>query len=720
MQPEREQRVEEIFHSVIKLPHSERAGFLRQACENDEELRLEIESLMQQSASLLEHPVWELLELKPGARIGFFVIEAKLGEGGMGEVFRAVDTRLNRPVAIKFLSPAIFDVSARRRFQQEARAASSMNHPHILTVYEAGEFSGYSYLVTEFVDGGTLRSWATAETRDWRQVTELLAGIADGLASAHEAGILHRDIKPENILVSKRGYGKLADFGLAKFMQGREYSGQGLLSGERTRTGVVMGTVAYMSPEQAAGRAVDVRSDVFSFALVLYETLTGKRAFAGSGELEVLNQIVNGSPVLALGDLPIGLRMVLEKALEKDPAHRYQSMRDLALDLRQALRTEASGLTQDAQTPGVARQAGRPKWRLTAIVCAVLIAAGAAAFYRWERGRKHTPDPQALELYLQGRRDIREFTDHGFRQAVIDFQNALRSDPEYAAAYAGLADAYSYLAAFEIEQPLNTMPLSESNGAKAIEKDPAAAEAYTSLGIVALTYYRDYPLAIQRFRRAVKLNPRDAFTQHFIGHYYESIGNWKQALYQMQLAHESDKLSPMYGEDLGWELLVNRRNDEAIRQLRETVRLAPEDPNAHSMLATALEAAGNARESLEQAQQSAKLPGMFANSGALAGVFCRLHREDLARDLLSRLESAVNAGTYVSPLEIGMVYLALGDKAKGMAGIKAAEDEHSFNLVMDLSDPVFDSVREDPGFATLMERINLAPAVWRGVPRYLK
>ena len=160
--------------------------------------------------------VSDAAQVLTGQRIGVYVVQAPLGAGGMGVVYRALDTNLNRPVAIKFLSDELADPAARRRFQREAQTASSLNHPHILTVHDAGEFEGRQYLVTELVDGGTLRDWAQAATRSWRQIVELLTGVADGLAAAHHAGILHRDIKPENILITKSGYAKLADFGLAK------------------------------------------------------------------------------------------------------------------------------------------------------------------------------------------------------------------------------------------------------------------------------------------------------------------------------------------------------------------------------------------------------------------------------------------------------------------------------------------------------------------------
>ncbi|HYV62507.1 MAG TPA: serine/threonine-protein kinase, partial [Bryobacteraceae bacterium] len=222
--------------------------------------------------SIEDHP--ERRPLQAGTQLGVYQIEAVLGEGGMGTVYRAVDTKLNRPVAIKVLSDELADASARRRFQREAQMASSLNHPHIVTVHDAGEFEGRQYLVTEFVDGGTLKDWARAQKRSWREVVELLIGVADGLATAHAAGILHRDVKPQNVLVTKSGYAKLADFGLAKLGEPSTPEGETrTLTEGITQPGLVVGTVAYMSPEQAAGQRVDARSDVFSFGVLLYEML---------------------------------------------------------------------------------------------------------------------------------------------------------------------------------------------------------------------------------------------------------------------------------------------------------------------------------------------------------------------------------------------------------------------------------------------------------------
>ena len=209
------------------------------------------------------------MPLPPGTRVGLYEIVAFIGAGGMGEVYRANDTRLNRQVAIKFLSATLADAEARRRFQREAQVASSLSHPHILTVYDAGELDDRQYLVTELIDGGTLSDWVSAGRRSYHDIADLLSGVADGLAAAHDAGMVHRDIKPANVLVARNGYATLVDFGLAK-LQEQTDDHSPTVTDVNTRLGVVVGTVPYMSPEQASGKRLDRRSDVFSFGVMLY------------------------------------------------------------------------------------------------------------------------------------------------------------------------------------------------------------------------------------------------------------------------------------------------------------------------------------------------------------------------------------------------------------------------------------------------------------------
>ncbi|HLG53879.1 MAG TPA: protein kinase [Vicinamibacterales bacterium] len=309
-------------------------------------------------------------------RVGPYQIETLLGEGGMGVVYRAVDTKLNRPVAIKFLASGRADSAALKRFQREAQMASSLNHPHILTVHDAGEFEGRQYLVTELVDGGTLRDWARAGRRTSREIVELLVGVADALAAAHAAGMLHRDIKPENILITRTGYAKLADFGLAKLAEPSDTRETRTVTAPATRPGVVVGTVAYMSPEQASAGLPDARSDVFSFGIVLHEMLGGERPFTGPTDLEILQRIIHGKPQPLPNEVPAALRAVVDKALEKSPDDRYQSMKELVVDLRRIAR-------HSEEAPALISRSARWWNRMTLAAGVALAVVIAAAIWAW-------------------------------------------------------------------------------------------------------------------------------------------------------------------------------------------------------------------------------------------------------------------------------------------------------------------------------------------------
>ena len=321
---EEDERVMEILQAALRKPATEREAYLRFVCAGDEGLRREVADALsweERMGGFLQQPVAVIADENPppdaamtaaerfpaGLEIGQYRIESKLGEGGTSTVWLALDNRLSRRVAIKFLSDDLADAEARRRFQREAQMASSLNHPHIVSVHDIGEFEGRQYLVTEYVDGGTLKDWVKDKRRTPKEVAELLTGVADGLAAAHQAGILHRDIKPMNILVARNGYAKLADFGLAKLAENGTIDLAANLPEGPTRPGLILGTIAYMSPEQASGQPLDARSDIFSFGVVLYEMLSGKRPFGGRTDLEVLKTIIHGELPPLSGRGPRGL-----------------------------------------------------------------------------------------------------------------------------------------------------------------------------------------------------------------------------------------------------------------------------------------------------------------------------------------------------------------------------------------------------------------------------
>ena len=322
----------------------------------------------------------------PSGSFGPYEILAPLGAGGMGEVYRARDRRLGREVALKVL-PADLSADADRlaRFEQEARSASALNHPNIVTIHEIGQHDETSYISMELVDGKTLRELVATGPMPIRKLLGISAQVAEGLAKAHTAGIVHRDLKPENVMVSRDGFVKILDFGLAKLVEpesGGELSAMPTLARAQTHPGVVMGTVAYMSPEQASGEPVDFRSDQFSFGSILYEALGGEKPFFKKTAAETMSAIIREDPksIGALRpDVPLPLRWIVERCLAKDPEERYASTRDLARDLA-GVRDHVSEITSGAELAVQAVSAKKSKLPMVAAAAAAVLLAVAGGW----------------------------------------------------------------------------------------------------------------------------------------------------------------------------------------------------------------------------------------------------------------------------------------------------------------------------------------------------
>src|SRR5688500_3322744 len=332
------------------------------------------------------------MPLQTGTRLGLYEILTPLGAGGMGEVYRARDTRLGREVAIKVLPAAVAsDPERLKRFEREARSASSLNHPNIVTIYEIGSSDSVSYIAMELVAGESLRAKLAGGALPLRRLLQIGAQVAEGLAQAHAAGIVHRDLKPDNVMVTQDGLVKILDFGLAKLTQS-ESSGSGrtqapTVSGA-TEEGVILGTVGYMSPEQAIGGSIDFRSDQFSFGSILYEMATGSRAFQRGSAPQTLTAIIQEEPepIAALNPkVPAHLRWIVERCLAKEARSRYASTEDLARDLA----TVRDHLSEATSAVGVLPErtvARKRRWWIPAVIAAgLLVALGAAGWQLRQR-----------------------------------------------------------------------------------------------------------------------------------------------------------------------------------------------------------------------------------------------------------------------------------------------------------------------------------------------
>ena len=371
MKPERWQRLDELFHLALEREADARSSFVAQATAGDEDLRRELDSMLlhfEQSNSFIETPAYavaaeEIVEDESperliGTTLGPYRILDVLGKGGMGVVYRAVDEELQRKVALKFLHTELTaDKSRILRFKQEARAASALNHPNILTVFAIGEVDGRHYISTELVEGETLRELMKSRQLSLSQILSVASQISSALGSAHAAGIMHRDIKPENIMMRPDGYLKVLDFGIAKLIE-PSISDSELSTLINTEQGTIIGTIQYMSPEQARGLAVDARTDIWSLGVVLFEMLAGHPPFEGKTKSDVMVAILEHEPP-ALQNLNAGtadaIQRIVTKALRKDRQERYQSTEELLADLRGFEQSEASVYLERSLLPNVNR-----------------------------------------------------------------------------------------------------------------------------------------------------------------------------------------------------------------------------------------------------------------------------------------------------------------------------------------------------------------------------
>ena len=604
MDAERWQRIEQLYHSARERAPQARAAWLAEACAADEPLRAEVEAMLaadEQAGSFMAAPALALeakalVDARPspiGARIHRYQVISWIGAGGMGEVYLAEDTELNRKVALKLLPPAFATNAERvRRFAQEARAASALNHPNVLTIFDTGTYQGAPYLVAELLEGQELRALMRHGPVPVPVVIDYARQIVAGLAAAHEKGVVHRDLKPANLFLTTDGRIKILDFGLAKLRPPQALSEKIDLNASTqspaarlTHSGAILGTVGYMAPEQVRGQEADQRADIFSFGVILYEMLTGERAFQGESLADVLAAVVRDDPpeiTASNAQVPARLAHLVHHCLAKRPDDRVQSAHDLSVVLT-ALHAPANSQLETAALSTLLERGSLVKRRLPPrpLMIGTLLLMGALAYLGLGRAVGWWPfRPQALQAaanaqswYEVGTQMLREGT---YYKAKEFLEQSVQKDPQFPLARARLAEALMELDfAAEAQRQLLVVASLVPDRSRLQAMDRLTLEAV--LNMVA----RDFSGAIASYTRMAALAPavEQARVYFDLGRAYEkgdepahAIASYQKALVRDPHAAAAHlRLGAIYGQrekDLGRANAAFQRAEELYQQQR--------------------------------------------------------------------------------------------------------------------------------------------------------
>jgi len=522
------QKVREIFDSALRRQPVERRRFVKKACGVDKTLLAEVESLLSSldsADSFMETPAAAKVagvfgaktkKLEPGKCFGHYEIIEQIGAGGMGEVYVATDKKLDRKVAIKILNEKFSrDETNLNRFVSEAKAASALNHPNILTIYEFDETEDAHFIVSEYIEGLTLREVIGESTLKLSEILDISIQIASALSAAHKAHLVHRDIKPENIMVRPDGFVKVLDFGLAKLVEQKNKSILGLeestVQQNKTAKGVIMGTVNYMSPEQAKGERIDERTDIFSFGATFFEMITGRTPFAVDSALETLANLINSEPLpLAhfTANVPDKLQKIVSRTLRKNVDERYQTMKDLLADIKDL----RENLTFEEKLER--SSAAAPK-NLT----------GGHQFKQNESendgNQTQISKPfNAYQAYQLARYHFQQMSPPDVIKSRALLEEAVRFDADFAPAHAALAEQSIFEVIVGLQTPAESFPKAKNALRRAAGLNPHSAEFYAAAGYVDLVCDWNFTEAERNLRKALELNSHYVFANNYLGHVF--------------------------------------------------------------------------------------------------------------------------------------------------------------------------------------------------------
>lgn len=842
------QLMEELFHNALDLTGEDRTAYLNQACSGNASLRAEIESLilaLEERPDLIEQPAFSAgmrliseasaEESLIGKVLGPYEILSLLGKGGMGEVYLAHDSRLDRQVALKFLSSGFLDDSwAKRRLVNEAQAIARLDHPNICAVYGFEEYDGYSFIVMQFLEGHTLASLKEGTLIDPSRIFEFAVQIVNALAEAHSHGIVHRDIKPQNIMVTASGQVKVLDFGLAKVIEQKHTATDD--ESRSSQLGLVVGTVAYMSPEQLRSEKVDFRSDIFSFGIVLYEMISGRNPFLQRSNAEIISAILtfdpDAPPNLASG-IPARLSQITQKCLKKNRELRYQSASELLVDLDNARvdgKTRSHSLARFASHARIAlavllvlivalaliysRLTGGPSLAVLPIINestdasteflskeltdgliarlsrmsrlqvqapALVLGYKSRRIDPQEFGRKlgvdavlawkitqradvltlqarlvntadgspiwtqlferkpiellaqqedvvndiarsvhrslsgdaedifagQTESNEALNEYRLGRYHWNTRDKEKIRIALDHFQKAVDLDPNYARAYAGLASCYVLMGtvAYGPSVP-DAMQKAKLAAETALGIDESLSEAHTALGIVKMRLEWNWKEAETQFERGIRFDPDYAPAHYWYSNLLALMGRSEKAVEESEVARE---LSPSSRSDInvGRAFYFARDYDRAEEPATRILKDDAENRQALYLLGLVRQQQGRLDESIELLQRLYSMDKLYA-AAALSSALARAGRTAEAQTILNETEELSKTND-IPAQEMAIMCIGLGETDRAFELLQKALDDHFTVLPFIKIEPLFDGIRDDPRFADLLRKVNLAP-----------